>query len=175
MPPDYRLLMDILSPLGCLLCHVTRSCSPSAVRFKETRGDKLHFHDARTLHATDRKYEKQPVPFFCPTRCQQKFLAHVWQEAGPTAARGQSQTNSPFHGVHMLSEQEIRARFPICMLKLDDEQLRIVERFAQLKSYKVGEYHSGNFDRTLSAFARSEPFSPPGDWLTLFGRHLSHS
>ena len=99
----------------------------------------LHFHDARTLHATDRKYEKQPVPFFCPTRCQQKFLAHVWQEAGPTAARGQSQTNSPFHGVHMLSEQEIRARFPICMLKLDDEQLRIVERFAQLKSYKDGE------------------------------------
>src|SRR2546425_11240524 len=39
----------------------------------------------------------------------------------------------------MLSEQEIRARFPICMLKLDDEQLRIVERFAQLKSYKDGE------------------------------------
>src|SRR2546430_738260 len=29
MPPDCRLLMDILSLLGCLLCHVTRSCSPS--------------------------------------------------------------------------------------------------------------------------------------------------
>src|SRR5438445_5142873 len=28
MPPDCRLLMDILSPLGCLLCLVTRSCSP---------------------------------------------------------------------------------------------------------------------------------------------------
>src|SRR5438445_10731262 len=89
MPPDYRLLMDILSHLGCLLCHVNRSCSPSTVRFGETRGDRR--------------------------------LA-----------------NSPFHGVHMLSEQEIRARFPICMLKLDDEQLRIVERFAQLKLYKDG-------------------------------------
>ena len=39
----------------------------------------------------------------------------------------------------MLSEQEIRARFPISELKLDDEQLHIVERFAQLKSYKDGE------------------------------------
>src|SRR5438876_8284170 len=90
MPPDYRLLMDILSLLGCLLCHVNSSCSPSSVRFRETRGDRR--------------------------------LA-----------------NSPFHGVHMLSEQEIRARFPSAVPKLDDEQLRIVERFAQLKSYKDGE------------------------------------
>jgi thioredoxin reductase (NADPH) len=39
----------------------------------------------------------------------------------------------------VLTEQEIRARFPKSQLKLDDEQLRIVERFAQLKSYKDGE------------------------------------
>ena len=39
----------------------------------------------------------------------------------------------------MLTEQEIRARYPSAVLKFDDEQLRIVERFAQLKSYKDGE------------------------------------
>ena len=39
----------------------------------------------------------------------------------------------------MLTEQEIRARFPQTVLLLDDEQLRIVERFAQLKAYKDGE------------------------------------
>ena len=39
----------------------------------------------------------------------------------------------------MLTEQEIRARFPISELRLDDEQLRIVGRFAPLKSYKDGE------------------------------------
>jgi len=39
----------------------------------------------------------------------------------------------------VLTEQEIRARFPISELKLDDDQLRILERFAPLKSYKDGE------------------------------------
>lgn len=39
----------------------------------------------------------------------------------------------------MLTEQEIRARYPSAMPKFDDEQVRIVERFAQLKSYKDGE------------------------------------
>ena len=39
----------------------------------------------------------------------------------------------------MLTEQEIRARFPISELRLDDDQLRILGRFAPLKSYKDGE------------------------------------
>jgi len=39
----------------------------------------------------------------------------------------------------MLSEQEIRARFPIRQLKFDDEQPRILERFIPVKSYKDGE------------------------------------
>jgi thioredoxin reductase (NADPH) len=39
----------------------------------------------------------------------------------------------------MLTEKEIRARFPIADLRLDDEQLRIVGKFAPLKSYKDGE------------------------------------
>jgi thioredoxin reductase (NADPH) len=39
----------------------------------------------------------------------------------------------------VLTEQEIRARFPISELRLNDDQLRIVRRFAPLKSYKDGE------------------------------------
>ena len=39
----------------------------------------------------------------------------------------------------MLTEQEIRARFPISQLKFDDDQLRILERFTPLRSYKDGE------------------------------------
>src|SRR5437660_529943 len=39
----------------------------------------------------------------------------------------------------MLSEQEIRARFPISQLRFDDEQLQILERFAPLKLYRNGE------------------------------------
>ncbi len=39
----------------------------------------------------------------------------------------------------MLTEQEIRARFPISQLKFDDDQLRILERFVPLKTYKDGE------------------------------------
>ena len=39
----------------------------------------------------------------------------------------------------MLTEQEIRKRFPISELRFDDDQMRILERFIPVKSYKDGE------------------------------------
>ncbi|HEY3197957.1 MAG TPA: FAD-dependent oxidoreductase [Nitrospirales bacterium] len=39
----------------------------------------------------------------------------------------------------MLTEQEIRKRFPISELRFDDDQVRILERFIPVKLYKAGE------------------------------------
>ena len=38
-----------------------------------------------------------------------------------------------------MSDQDLRKRFPDAMLSLDDEQLRIIEKFGTLKSFRGGQ------------------------------------
>jgi len=38
-----------------------------------------------------------------------------------------------------MPDQDLRKRFPDAMLSLDDEQLRIIEKFGTLKSFKGGQ------------------------------------